>query len=249
MSAVIAVDVDRARRLTERIRRVAQNVAEQVEELRRLVGEAKATEAHVALGYASWTAYLADLFGDEPLRLARDVRKELVAELHNQGMSTRAIAPIVGVHRDTVAEDIRGGGNPPPSPIEESREAWDHLAEKAGAPSSHSWDLPAWADTPTPPPTEAAPVITSKPSVTGLDGKTYPVPPKQQTAQRKPLTAAAKDAGWDIRKAAERLTRIREDDRFSRQKEEVASHLRGHLEYVVQVCQDLLDDFDQSRRD
>jgi hypothetical protein len=28
-------------------------------------------------------------------------------------MSTRAIAPIVGVHRDTVAEDIRGGGIPP----------------------------------------------------------------------------------------------------------------------------------------
>ena len=32
-------------------------------------------------------------------------------------MSTRAIAPIVGVHRDTVAEDIRGGGNPPPDAI------------------------------------------------------------------------------------------------------------------------------------
>ena len=91
MSEVIALDVNAARRLTERIRLIAQNVADNVEKLRELVAEAKDSNAHVALGYASWTAYLQDVFGDEPLRLARDVRQELVAELTAQGMSSREI--------------------------------------------------------------------------------------------------------------------------------------------------------------
>jgi hypothetical protein len=41
------------------------------------------------------------------MRLERDVRQELVAELHAQGMSTRAIAPIVGVDNKTVHNDIK----------------------------------------------------------------------------------------------------------------------------------------------
>lgn len=106
MSEVIALEVESARRLTERIRLIAQNVADNVTKLRELVQQAKESDAHVALGYSSWTAYLTDVFGDEPLRLARDVRQELVAELSAQGMSTRAIAPILGVDPKTVHNDI-----------------------------------------------------------------------------------------------------------------------------------------------
>jgi hypothetical protein len=106
LSEVIALEVESARRLTERIRLIAQNVADNVTKLRELVQQAKESDAHVALGYSSWTSYLTDVFGEEPLRLARDVRRELVAELAAQGMSTRAIAPIVGVSHETVAQDI-----------------------------------------------------------------------------------------------------------------------------------------------
>jgi transposase-like protein len=117
MSEVIALEVESARRLTERIRLIAQNVADNVEKLRELVQQAKESDAHVALGYSSWTAYLTDVFGDEPLRLARDVRQELVAELAAQGMSTRAIAPIVGVSREQVRIDVAGDNNLSPEPI------------------------------------------------------------------------------------------------------------------------------------
>lgn len=106
MSELVALDVEAARRLTERIRLIAQNVADNVEKLRELVQQAKESDAHVALGYASWTAYLTDVFGDEPLRLARDVRQELVAELAAQGMSSRAIAPIVGLSHVQVTRDV-----------------------------------------------------------------------------------------------------------------------------------------------
>lgn len=107
-----------ARRLTERIRLTATTFAESRDKLIDLVGQAKAGNAHVALGYGSWTDYLADVLGDEPLRLARDDRRELVAALAAEGMSTRAIAPIVGVGDSTVQRDLTPApsGAPAPAP-------------------------------------------------------------------------------------------------------------------------------------
>jgi hypothetical protein len=105
--ARVVMPADDARRLTERIRYSALAVRDGMEKLQTLVEEAQAGQAHVALGYKSWTAYLADTLGHEPLRLPRDQRQELVGYLAGEGMSTRAIAPIVGVHHDTVASDLR----------------------------------------------------------------------------------------------------------------------------------------------
>ena len=45
-----------------------------------------------------------------------DERQELVGYLAGEGMSTRAIAPIVAVDKDTVRRDlIAGGANTPPA--------------------------------------------------------------------------------------------------------------------------------------
>lgn len=110
---MVTMDADAARRLTERIRLTAQTFAESRDRLMELVGEAKAGNAHLALGYDSWTAYLADVLGEEPLRLARDDRRELVGALSAEGMSTRAIAPIVGVNHSTVVRDLPTGANAP----------------------------------------------------------------------------------------------------------------------------------------
>lgn len=209
------LDADDARRLTERIRLIAGNVADNVEKLRDLVEQARVGEAHTALGYPSWTAYLLDVFGDEPLRLARDVRQELVAELAAQGMSSRAIAPIVGVTDRQVRNDIAGGNDFPPV-----EQIVIHVDGATGE-------------------------VQPEREVTGLDGKSYSTPVQKQN--RRALTDVAKDAGWDIRKAAERLDRIREDDRYSRNKEEVAALLRSHLLFTIDTCQGLLDDFENRK--
>lgn len=63
---------------------------------------------------------VAAVCSDTPLmRLSRDERRVIVADLAEQGMSTRAIAPVVGVHHDTVASDVRSApvGNPTPAPV------------------------------------------------------------------------------------------------------------------------------------
>lgn len=96
---------DAARRLTERIKIQARVSKDSLAKLQRLVEQARVGGAHVVLGFSSWTAYLADLFAEEPLRLAREQRQEIVGYLAGEGMSTRAIAPIVGASVGQVHAD------------------------------------------------------------------------------------------------------------------------------------------------
>lgn len=115
-------DVDAARRRAERIRIKARNITEQYADLRALVDEAERNEDHLALGYASWTAYVADLFGDEPLRLPRDARIPMSNMLAEKGMSNRAIGAVLGVDEGTVRNDRQTGAElsaPEPESLDE----------------------------------------------------------------------------------------------------------------------------------
>jgi len=121
MSTVATVELTEpeARKLTEKIRITAHNYADARQKLQQYVAEAKAGNAHLALGYASWTAYLSEVLGEEPMRLARGERQEMVQMLSAEGMSTRAIAPIVGATDRTVRYDLaEGGKNFPPEPVQ-----------------------------------------------------------------------------------------------------------------------------------
>jgi len=106
---LVAMSEPDARKLTERIRLTARNYEDARKLLQEHVAEAKAGNAHVALGYASWTAYLSEVLGEEPMRLARGERQEMVQMLSAEGMSTRAIAPIVGASKSQVANDLEAG--------------------------------------------------------------------------------------------------------------------------------------------
>lgn len=97
-----------AYRLTQRIRTAASGAREAMETLSVLVEEARAGGAHAAMGFASWTDYLSSTLGASPMRLDREQRRELVAYLAGEGMSTRAIAPIVGVHESIDGQPVGG---------------------------------------------------------------------------------------------------------------------------------------------
>lgn len=62
----------------------------------------------------------------------------------------------------------------------------------------------------------------------------------ERAKPRRAITDTARDAGWDLRKAVERLQRLADDDRFASNKPQVAPLLRSHLENAVEVCHDLL---------
>ena len=60
--------------------------------------------------------------------------------------------------------------------------------------------------------------------------------------RRTPITDDASRIGWEIRKIAEKLEALTEDDRYDTNKEKVTPLLRGHLQFVIETANTVLDD-------
>lgn len=102
----IPLTADDARRLTERIRIRLDRVSTAWADLGEAITEAFQRRADLALGYGSWADY-ADAELKPAKGLAVEVRRQLVSMLSAAGMSTRAIAPAVGVKSDqTIRADL-----------------------------------------------------------------------------------------------------------------------------------------------
>lgn len=247
MTAVVALlSAGDAQRLTQRIKLVASSVRDGLYKLRNLVDEARRSNAWQVLGFRSWTEYLADTLGSEPMRLARAERQELVAYLAGEGMSTRAIAPIVGVDQKTVSNDLRREENS--SPVEQPVSV-SVVPPVRGDDGQDAATGPVEGETPDPVavnpltgevidgPVTVTETHTIK-TVTGLDGKTYTKPEPHQP-RRGSIIDDARNAGWQLRKAVERLERIHQDDRFSKNKAEILAALQPHLDFANEVISDL----------
>lgn len=76
-----------------------------IEKLTDLVNEAKAGQIHVALGFASWTAYFTERVQTPVVSLTE--RKNVIALLHDAGMSQRDIATQVKVSVGTVNSTVQ----------------------------------------------------------------------------------------------------------------------------------------------
>lgn len=211
MSDVMSVVMSRAdaERLTERIRLTATTFIETKEKLTQLIREAQQGKAHEALGYRSWTEYVSQVFSDTPLmRLSRDERKELVGELASQGMSTRAIAPVVGANFNTVARDIRSVSND----TDEIRKVQSNdgiTRTFQPRPESNVWEEPA--------------------DVT---------PPKPKRA---PLPQQFLNTIVELQRVTSKLERLIEDDRFDRNKKEVATLYSSDLERASAIIHNVLE--------
>lgn len=217
-----------AERLTERIRLTATTFMETRDKLAGLIREAQEGRAHEALGFPSWTAYVAAVCSDTPLmRLSRDERRVIVADLAEQGMSTRAIAPIVGKSVGTVHADRATGVQ--------------RMNTSPATPSEPTFDpTPAWD------PTTGEVVETS--TVTGLDGKTYSKPDPKEAVPvathkrpRRPIYETTRVAITNLVDATEKLGIEIHDDRFPTNAEELTPMLRNQLTHVIETCQGYLD--------
>jgi hypothetical protein len=108
VEVIAPLDPGSSERLDRRIRLMADTIRDNIAKLTGLIEEAKQGQIHVALGFASWTAYLADALGGR-LELDTDSRREVVALMSGEGMSQRAIAQAVGVSQKTVDRDLDKG--------------------------------------------------------------------------------------------------------------------------------------------
>jgi transposase-like protein len=237
---VVLLSAAEAQRLTQRIKLTASGVRDGLFKLRNLVDEAKNSNAWQVLGFASWTAYLADTLADEPMRLGREERQELVGYLSGEGLSTRAIAPIVGVDKDTVRRDvIRGGVNTPPAstPTPERHVPVAPRAEEVAQVRDALGDEVADAYAGMAARFDAMPEAKS---VTGLDGKTY----KRSTPKperRRALVDDAYAANTNLWKAIESIRSISNDDRFTRNKADILAALQPSADLAIEILTDLFN--------
>ncbi|MDN6358433.1 hypothetical protein [Yaniella sp.] len=246
-----------ARKITERIRIVAHNYTEAKANLIELVQEAKDGSAHEALGYPSWTAYLAETLGDEPMRLARDERQEMVKVLSAEGMSTRAIAPIVGAKsHDTIARDLRETGVRNRTP--ESKSDAELLTGAEWVPAPESCDsYKDWADrikrsvnvregrdaNDDDPMIEDKGIKCATGTITGMDGKTYtrPEPKEQPKPKAEAITSQFSSAIVDLNRVLDRFHRISTNDNFQRNKSKIEALHGNDLARAISELQNLAD--------
>lgn len=205
-----------ARRITERIRVALDRVASGWADLAERVAEAYERRADLAMGYASWEAYAnAELRPSQGI--AAEVRRELVGLLSAKGMSTRAIAPTMGVSPRQAAYDASAGVQQlHTSPERIDITTGEVITEPRGGMESPSPSIDVEAqDVPAQPPAPRPATIV------GLDGKNYSRP-EPKSPKRSPLRDGFRDAALDLDKVVGRFTRLVADDRYPRNRDEVA---------------------------
>lgn len=170
----------------------------------------------VALAYDSWAEWCECELGG--LKLPVPQRREVVAELAGEGMSNRAIADAIGVGHQTIGRDLASG---PDGPVDEERKTLGQDGRERSYPP------------PKPPVPEPEPEI--------VDAEIVDPPP--QKPRRRPLIESAREIGLDLKNLTARMERLLADDRFARNKDEVAPHLRHYLAETIKVCQDLNHQF------
>lgn len=202
-----ALSADEAERLTRRITVEIDAMADAYESVMPLIREAIERDAATALGYSGLPEYVTDRFGGALGRLGIETRREVVRELTAGGMSTRAIAPVVGASKSQVDRDRRGV--PPGTPEAEA----------------------------TPPPSPALPPgpQPDSPKVVGLDGKRYsrpaprPGPEPAPARDHRPLLDGFRDAASDLEKITARIERLVSDDRYPDNREQIAPSVNRFL--------------------
>ncbi|MBF6333420.1 hypothetical protein [Nocardia transvalensis] len=108
LDAEIVLDENEARELTAKIQRAWLDIAERIEATRDLIVQAYLGRAWSLMGYDSWVEYCNAEFALSKMKIPRETRYALVADLRQIGkMSTRSIAAVVGADQHTVIRDLK----------------------------------------------------------------------------------------------------------------------------------------------
>lgn len=201
VEVLVPLKVEDAERLDRRIRLMAQTTRDNFEKVGRLLDEAKRGQVHEALGFKSWTAYVADALGGQ-IQLSGESRQAMVQVLAGEGMSVRAIAAATGVSKSTVSNDLA-------AQVSNHRTPESDSADSGVQPLDTSSEPPA--------------------AITGMDGKTYTKPkrkprptpePEPETVERKvQIPTAYRDTLKELKPLVAALTELTRDPRWLKSRE------------------------------
>jgi hypothetical protein len=239
---LVCMNATDARAITDRIKTGVELIWE-------LIKQAYNERAWDALGYSSWDDYCTREFGSSRIRLPREERQEVVSSLRESGLSIRAIAAATGVSTERVHDALHSGvrnQTPDPEPEDRSTTLIDtDTGEVLGVCIHCDTTMPTtqlyegglgYECDPCVTPDEELDVPTTPipaPMITGTDGKKYPQKPAApKEPRRKPITDAFDSASYDLKKVVERVVRLVQDDRFTKNKDQISG---ANLSDLVRV--------------
>jgi hypothetical protein len=153
--------------------------------------------------------------------LNREQRRDLVARLRNDGMSLRAISAATGISPATAMRDARVSAETPAEITGLDGKPYAATRPQLPVEPASEFAGTEWLE----PDDTAIPGQGHVLDHTGLEtvtpNATAPVRPDPEPAKakRRPLPEAFADTTRDLRRAAEQLARLTQDDRFTRNRE------------------------------
>jgi hypothetical protein len=204
-----------ARRLTEEeARTLTEEIKQSAEHTYTLLLRAHEGEAWAALGYSSWRDYATAEFNMSQSRAYQLLdQARIVRSIEAASDSTNVELPNEGQARELSRV-----------PEPERVEVWRETVERTGGQPTAA----AVRETYT---ARADEIVDAE----LVDEPARPEPPK---VKRRPLPEAFNDAGRDLTRAAERLARLTEDDRFAKNRETThhqVPELLGALEHTTRL--------------
>lgn len=181
---VETIGATEARRLTTEAQNEFGSSADHFARGWALIEEAVSGAGYLDLGYRSPGDYLHTEFDGVLSGLDVAARRVAVRSMTDWGLSTRAIAPVVGVTNKTVHQDRSAGvtsGNTSQSSVSESPEVQGitGMSTDSGAVAGSQGD--------------GGPKSSPPPAITGMDGKTYPRPALSVVPKPKPPVVGMTD--------------------------------------------------------
>lgn len=227
-----------AERITTRIADLLDGIADNIDQVIPLIREALTRQAWAALDYNGPSDYISERFSGALQRLSPEVRRPFAAELSAAGMSTRAIAPIVGVSSAQVKRDVAQVAHREPPAASGTTEhglpTTDRIVGMDGKqyrrPEPKSLD--EWRGEVLHQAEETGEIV----PLTGPNSVASPGVPQSPKPRRTPLTDSFFNGVYDLCRRVESVRKLCDDDRFPQNAEKVA---QKHLNDLLQ-CRDLL---------
>ncbi|MEH0657693.1 hypothetical protein QA860_08100 [Streptomyces stelliscabiei] len=221
----LSMGVDEARTLTDQAKRSVDQASSLAQEAVALVEQVISRNGHRELGYSTPAEYLHVEFNVSALPITPDERREMALMLVRNGVSKRGAARALGVDDKTVRKDLSNADRSAlPDRVETSDGRSFPLSRPAPAVEENFWDEPG-AD-----------------EVVDAEVVDEPARPEPSKPKRRPLPEAFTDATHDFVRIAERFDRLRQDDRFTRNRHQThhrASDIVRALDSIAQFAADM----------
>ena len=224
-----------ARRLTTEAREQFRTASDHADRGWDLIEQAVKGGGHFDLGYKSPGEYLRAEFEGTLRGLEVETRRRAVQTMTDWGLSSRAIAPVVGITDRQVRYDNKVGSS-------------SHLPQTSCATSdtpADPEDAVAAAETAEGVGSERPSDPAPRPPVVGIDGKTYPATTRRQPARPRPIAETSLNTIESYADRAAREAKKLTADQIRRVKPNAAEWIGGIRE-SIEVLSDLIRSLEEN---